>query len=86
MVSSSTIANNQLARIWTQATPADRAALSLASNTIDRELREDAEQKGLRVSSATSHRRQLEISPLRVYFDVSEPDRRVRIVGFELVP
>ncbi len=49
-------------------------------------LSEDAELKGMSLSSAASNLRSLDHHPLRVYFEVSEPDRMVRIVGFQKLP
>jgi hypothetical protein len=76
------IADNQLAAVWLNA-PGERAAISRASHQVGLTLREDAHQKGTPAPVAGfPSRRYLEEYPLGVYFEVSEPDRLVRILGF----
>lgn len=68
-------AESQLAAIWTNAR--DRNAVTRASDRIDRELRTDPQSKG---ESRPPGLRVLIDLPLVVYFEVSEPDRRVRVL------
>ena len=68
-------AHDELARLWLEAP--DRNAMGLAANAIDRHLAGDASEKGIAVPDGL---RQLTISPLRVIFAVSEPDRMVKIL------
>lgn len=69
---------NGLMRIWMNA--ADRDEIASATAAIDRELAEDADQKGRPVGDRL---RVLRKPPLEILFDVSEPDRLVRIVALE---
>jgi hypothetical protein len=70
-----------LARLWLAAP--DRAAVSMAGDQIDRELRTDAPEKGFNIERGF---RQLIISPLVADFSVNQDDRtvtrwRIRHVG-----
>jgi hypothetical protein len=67
-------AESDLARLWLAST--DRRAVSDAANKIDRDLRDDAPQKGF---DAGRGFRQLIISPLVAEFTVAEDDRVVTI-------
>ena len=67
--------------------PAERAAITQASYALETALRHDADGKGIpRPAPASPGRRYLEWGALGVYFEVSEPDRRVRLVEFVKVP
>jgi hypothetical protein len=77
---------NQLARLWTQANSADRAAISAASNRIDAELAWDADQKGKSMASISRTLRSLDDAPLRVYFHAIESACIARIIEYELIP
>jgi len=79
-------ADGQLVNLWTSAAPGERALITQASDELDVILSEDAEQKGGPLSSTALNLRFLDHQPLRVYFDVSEPDRMVRIFGFQRCP
>jgi plasmid stabilization system protein ParE len=68
-------AQNQLARIWLEAS--DKQAVTAAANAIDAELAADAEKKGGELHEGL---RTLDILPLHVLFTVSPPDRMVRVV------
>ncbi len=85
-VTSTQRADGQLVNLWTSAAPGERALITQASDELDMILSEDAELKGMSLSSAASNLRSLDHHPLRVYFEVSEPDRMVRIVGFQKLP
>jgi hypothetical protein len=63
-----------LARLWLAAP--DRAAVAMAGDQIDRELRADAPQKGFNIERGF---RQLIISPLVADFSVSPDDRIVTV-------
>jgi hypothetical protein len=80
-------AENQLIALWMAAPAGQRAAITDASDRLDWELRFDADQKGV-PAPATGHpeRHALDHPPLRAYFEVSEPDRLVRILGFDNLP
>jgi hypothetical protein len=65
-------AEQRLAQLWT-AGP-DRAAITAAANTIDRELADDPDIKG---EAREGQTRLLVEAPLAVYYDVKEPDRLV---------
>jgi hypothetical protein len=75
-----------LAELWNQAAPGDRPMITQASNHIDKELKEDAHLKGQLLSGQGTMYRVLRVAPLRVYFEVSEPDRLVWIRDYELAP
>lgn len=68
-------AENQLADIWVNA--ADRSAVTEASSRIDQILGTDPNGAG---ESRTDGRRILIELPLVVYYEVSAPDRRVRVL------
>src|SRR5687768_3469110 len=76
----------QLTALWIQASSADRAATSRASGRIDRELREDADQRGHLLAGGSRPSRAIRFPPLRAIFDVSEPDRLVWIRSYALAP
>lgn len=78
-------ADDQLSRIWTNS-PGLRNAIAAASNEIDRELRDDPDQKGVSYAASAPGIRALDVSPLRAWYTVSEPDRTVMIVEYELLP
>ena len=73
-VSWSNQAQNQLARLWTDA--ADRQAVTDAANAIDALLSRDPLTKG---TTLTEGMRAPEVPALRVLFVVQEPDRLVRV-------
>jgi len=79
-------ADGQLVNLWTSAAPGERSLITQASNELDQDLSEDAERKGTPLSTAAPNVRILDRDPLRVYFEVSEPDRMVRIIGFQKIP
>jgi hypothetical protein len=71
-------AQNLLAEEWLNAP--DRIAVTSATHAIDLELASDAQTKGILVEGDL---RELIVSPLRVWFSISEPDRLVKIVHVE---
>jgi hypothetical protein len=73
-------AQNRLADLWVQAL--DRAAVSAASDEIDRLLRDDPDQKG----QPLGRNRGLTVAPLSVLFTVSPDDRLVEVVQVDRVP
>ena len=68
-------AQNRLAEIWMNAS--DRQSVTLAANTIDKHLADDAAMKGIAVEGDL---RQVFVPPLRLLYAVSEADRMVRIL------
>jgi hypothetical protein len=68
------VAEDRLADLWNK-TP-DKAAVSAASNAIDRELANDAHRKG----QALNGWRFLTVAPLTVVFTVSPDDCRVEVL------
>lgn len=74
-----TDAQDQLATIWIQAS--DQNAVTLAADTIDRELADGPATKGRPVGDRL---RCLRESPLEVLFEVVEMDRLARVVGVSL--
>jgi mRNA-degrading endonuclease RelE of RelBE toxin-antitoxin system len=72
----STGAENQLAEIWL--TAADRQAVTQAQAEIDHELSRNPLQKATHVAEGLYR---LRIAPLQILFELSEPDRRVRVVA-----
>lgn len=66
-------AENDLALLWV--TAGDRQAVTDAANRIDRELRVDGHMKGM---DAFGDRYYVD-PPLAVFYDVSVPDRLVRV-------
>jgi hypothetical protein len=73
-------ADNELLTIWLN-NRAERGAITRASHRMDQDLRFDAERKGTEDPDFnTPSRRIWEYPPLRVYFEVSEPDRLVRVL------
>jgi hypothetical protein len=79
-------ADDQLLTLWMNASPADRAAITRASHAIDAALRDDPDQKGVSLDTISPGLRLLDEPPLRAYFEVSEPDRLIWIVDFEILP
>ena len=69
-------AQDELIRLWLAA--ADRQSITNAADMIDWELARDALTKGV---TASDDLRELVISPLRVLFAVSEPDRLVKVTN-----
>ena len=70
-------ADDELTILWIQ-TPALRNAITQASARADRELRFDADQKGVPHSlPGYPSARMLRIGPLSIQFTASEPDRLV---------
>jgi plasmid stabilization system protein ParE len=67
-------AENDLADLWLRA--ANRTAVAVAADRIDRILREDASVKGC---PATHGLRQIVVAPLMAEFSVEEDDRQVTI-------
>ncbi len=70
----------ELARLWLAA--ADRQAMTSAANDIDTELGRDATTKGV---FADASLRELSVPPLRVLFNISEPDRLVTVTNVILI-
>ncbi len=68
-------AENELATIWANAT--ERNAVTEASDRIDAALARDP--LGVGESRADRYRVLIDL-PLVVYYEVSEPDRRVRVL------
>lgn len=71
---------DQLANTWTRSI--DRRGITRASNTIDSVLAQDAHLKGDLILHGL---RDITVSPLRVLFEVSEPDRIARILRVGLI-
>ena len=78
-------ATDELTTLWLN-NPSQRRAITNASHALEAALRNDADQKGIPAQSAAhpslcapDH------EPLRVLFEVSELDRLVRLLGFELL-
>ena len=69
-------AEDQLADAWLQAQ--DRQAVTVAQARIDQELAADAETKGIDLGEGL---RLLKVPPLKAFFEVSEPDRIVRVTA-----
>ena len=75
-------ARRQLARFWTAASSPDRGEITRASAVIDATLRNHpkaiakARPEGLFIADEP---------PLRVYFEISEPDRLVKINHYALI-
>jgi hypothetical protein len=67
------MAQDRLALLWLSAE--DRSQVSAAANAIDQELAEDPTTRGVEVSPGLF---ELTALPLRVLFQVSEPDRLVK--------
>ncbi len=76
-------ADDELMKLWTNAPSAERRDITQASAEIDRYLKEDAHLKGFIYGDEDPPRRVWVRAPMVVHFEVSEPDRRVRILGFE---
>ena len=68
-------AQDELAQLWLDA--AGRKAVSAAANQIDQTLSLDAEGKGVPL---IGNLRFMAVSPLRVLFHVSEPDRLAKVL------
>ena len=68
-------AEADLARLWLEA--ADRNALAVAANAIDRRLSHTPEQKGVDLAEGL---RSIDEPPLRVIFEISHLDYAVRVV------
>ena len=74
---------NDLASLWTDASPEDRQAITAAANAIDDQLRIDPQTAG---ESRPRQRRILFQPPLTVIFEVHEQDRLVEVVKVWRVP
>ena len=68
-------AEADLARLWLE--DADRNALAVAANELDRQLSHAPEQKGVHLAEGL---RTIDQPPLRVIFELSHFDRVVRVV------
>lgn len=66
------LAEDELSRLWLDAD--DRRSITKAPDTIDRELANDPDAKGRLVAD---NLRERFVSPLRVLYSFSEPDRLV---------
>jgi hypothetical protein len=76
-------ADDELTTIWLNH-PAERAAITRASHILESSLRHDADQQGTPCPTPLlPNLRMMDHGPLRVRFEVSEPDRLVRIIGYE---
>jgi hypothetical protein len=74
-------AKNQLAAMWVERK--NRAAITLAANAIDEELKFDADLKG---TPQPDRLRSLHIPPLQVLYAVRESDRIVEVLVARYVP
>ncbi len=74
-------AENELAASWLQAP--DKQAVSDSANRIDARLRVDPDQEG---EPFHAGRRVLFEPPLGVVFEISEPDRMVRVLAAWYIP
>ena len=74
-------ARNSLAAIWIRSSI--RSAVTKAQATIDRSLTADALAHGMPVSVGLYS---IEVSPLRVLFEVNEANRTVEVVGVRQTP
>ena len=72
---------DNLAQLWVEGT--DRNEIAEAGNAIDRELAVDPANKGIAVRECL---RSLSVPPLRVLFEVEEPDRLVKVVTIRRQP
>ncbi len=70
-------AQNDLARMWVAADPEDRQEITLAANTIDKQLMVNPQSLG---ESRSQDRRILFMPPLVVIFEVLEQDRTVWVL------
>lgn len=73
------MAQDRLAELWLSAT--DRALIANAADAIDQELSKDAATKGTEISPGIF---ELTLLPLRVLYEVSDPDRQVKVAGVKL--
>jgi hypothetical protein len=71
-------AQNLLVEVWLLSP--DRPAVTAATHAIDVALATDPDSKGIPVEG---NLRETIVSPLRVWFSVSEPDRLVKVVHVE---
>lgn len=69
-----TSARNELAEIWMNA--ADRTAITAATHSLDVELANDPERKGMEIREGL---RGIDKPPLRALFTVDELDRMVYV-------
>jgi hypothetical protein len=74
------MAQDKLAQIWIEAT--DRTKVAIAANMIDRQLADDPDVKGVEVARDIY---EFTAAPLRVLYEVSEPDRLGRVAGVKRV-
>jgi plasmid stabilization system protein ParE len=70
----------ELAEIWLEAH--DRAAVTLAVDTIDAQLHSNPAQRGISVAEGL---RKLVHHPVQVYFEVHDADRVVEVGGIRIV-
>ena len=73
-------ASDQLAQLWLDSDK--REAVTSAADAIDRQLRDDPDDKG---SIATEKTREFFEPPLRILFSVREPDRIVEVIRIALL-
>jgi hypothetical protein len=72
---------DELARLWTQADPAGRQALTAASHEIDQRLSSDPNREG---ESRPKGRRLTFVPPLAVTFRVEADGQTVTVVAIRL--
>jgi hypothetical protein len=71
---------DELAQLWIDAT--DRAAINDAALSVDVELSRTPDSKGREVSEGLWR---IDLSPIRAYYQLSEDDRLVTIIGVRRV-
>ncbi len=71
---------DELLRLWLAAT--DRQAITDAANEIDRQLATAPDTIG---NAVRDDLRELVVNPLRVLYQISEPDRLVKVTHIALV-
>jgi hypothetical protein len=73
-------AEDELAKIWCD--HSDRQSVSNAADEFDNDLKNDAHKKGFLFSQ---HVRSVTKSPLNIYFEIDEADRKVAVIGVQLI-
>jgi hypothetical protein len=79
-------AENDLARLWTNAPPGMRGRITVAANDAENCLRENPEAGSLITDGVYPPVRYLDRDVLRVFHQIYVSERKIIIIGFKSVP
>jgi len=79
-------AENDLARLWTEAPPGTRERITIAANDVEDRLRENPEAGSLITDGVHPPVRFLDCDILRVFYQLFESEELIMIIGFRSLP